>query len=191
LSVATKPVLHREDWVVAGLDVLAARGLSGLRVQPLARQLGVTTGSFYWHFKNRDDLIEAMLAYWIDTLTTIVVSRVWAEEEHPARRLRRLASVVVTESGGRYDLAFRNWAAHDAEVATLVGRVDRERLDAVQSQFLELGFDDLQAEMRARTYTYYLEMEPAFFAPESAKRRLELLEARLDMLLADAGCPSR
>ena len=56
--------LTREDWISGAWDMLGERGMDGVRVEPLARRLGVTKGSFYWHFKDRGELLEALLNRW-------------------------------------------------------------------------------------------------------------------------------
>src|SRR5215831_11230520 len=86
--------LTREDWAAAALAAIAEGGLSAVAVEPLAARLGTSKGSFYWHFANRDALLEAALSVWEATTTTEVLSRVEAQAD-PREQLRLLIAVVT------------------------------------------------------------------------------------------------
>jgi AcrR family transcriptional regulator len=106
--------LHREDWLLHALETLRREGVTGLRVEPLAKSLGVTTGSFYWHFKDRKDLLDQVLAHWTEEMTAAVGRRMSSEEE-PRKQLHSLLVEITRENRNRYETAMRNWAAFDTE----------------------------------------------------------------------------
>ena len=122
--------LHREDWLAHALEALRCEGISGLRVEPLARSLGVTTGSFYWHFKDRRDLLESVLTHWTELMTDAIEERRLISED-PKLRLTRLLRDITIEERNRYDLAVRNWATFDEMAQSAVRKVDECRLSAV------------------------------------------------------------
>jgi len=148
--------LTREDWAAAALAAIAEGGLSAVAVEPLAARLGTTKGSFYWHFANRDALLEAALSVWEATTTTEVLSRVEAQAD-PREQLRLLIA-VVTEMAERdpVGLALLPHGAH-AIVGPALERVTRTRLENLVRIFTTLGFRPAMARQRATlAYSAYL-----------------------------------
>src|SRR5918998_6119560 len=87
--------LSRKDWIEAALAAIAEGGVAAVAVEPLAARLGATKGSFYWHFANRDALLQAALAQWEEQTTTVVISEIKSGPDEPIDRLRRLVSRVI------------------------------------------------------------------------------------------------
>ena len=101
--------LARDDWLKAALNQCTA-GIDTVKVAPLAEQLGVTTGSFYWHFKNRRELLEAMLEYWEDEMSD--VARVGGKR-HPGPPAKRFVDVmisVLSKGVARFVVQILQWA---------------------------------------------------------------------------------
>ena len=176
--------LHREDWLLHALETLRREGVTGLRVEPLARQLGVTTGSFYWHFKDRQDLLDRVLEHWTDTMTRAVAKRMTSTAE-PEEQLESLLAEVTREQRNRYEIAIRNWATFDACAGHAVRKVDECRMAYVNGLFLQIGFSEEQAEIRSLMLINYQVGEAGFSIKTSLERRLELAKLRLEILLAD------
>lgn len=139
--------LSKADWVEAALLALARDGLSGVAVEPLARTLGATKGSFYWHFADRDELLAAMLARWRDRHTEAIIADADGEPD-PARRLRRLFDRVMTSaSGTARPLELSLLASIDRpEVAAALREVTERRVGFVAECYEQLGL----AQPRAR-----------------------------------------
>lgn len=176
--------LHREDWLAHALEALRREGVSGLRVEPLARSLGVTTGSFYWHFKDRDDLMRGILEHWTDEMTGAVARRMGNAGE-PRDQLRQMLLDITREDRNRYEIAVRNWATFDKFAAKSVRIVDECRMAYVLGLFLQMGFSREQAEIRSRVLICYQIGEAGFSIKSSLEKRLELAEARFRLLAAD------
>jgi AcrR family transcriptional regulator len=174
--------LGPEDWLAQALKTLEEEGVSNLRVERLARSLGVTKGSFYWHFKDRQDLLDRLLDYWAVELTTKVIDENRASGGNARRRLRDLMVSVTQRELGRYDLAVRAWAVFDKRAAKTVGEIDKSRLAYVKELFSELGFRGRSLEMRARAFVYYQVAEPMMLLPADRTERIRLLELRHDLL---------
>jgi AcrR family transcriptional regulator len=128
----TRVVVDRSRWISEGLVVLGAEGIDAVRVEVLAKRLGVTKGSFYWHFKDRDDLLAGMLAEWRRSTTTAVVESLWGKPISPRDKLSRLWRICfsdrVDNPGGVLEAALRNWSLVDKSVADMIATVDRERI---------------------------------------------------------------
>lgn len=145
--------LGRQDWLMTGLKVLVESGIEAVRVEPLAKLMSVTKGSFYWHFKNREDLIEAMLQEWATRETDNVIEQVEAEGGDAEAKLLNLFHVCAQDDA-RLEKAMRTWAANDAKVAKVIAEIDQRRLDYLRDLFLEIGFLTTDAKARARL-SYY------------------------------------
>lgn len=144
--------LDRNDWIEAAIDILAQEGLSGMRVEVLAKRCGVTKGSFYWHFRDRQDLLEAVLQRWkegrirdIEKTTAVTPGNEreqlhYAIEVYGASRNRKGISI---------ELAVRDWARHDAIAAAVVESVDLYRLECTRKLFVAAGMSDAEAKSRS------------------------------------------
>jgi AcrR family transcriptional regulator len=144
--------LDRNDWIEGAIDVLAENGVAGLRVEVLAKNFGVTKGSFYWHFKDRQDLLDAVLELWkegrlrdIEKQTTAVPGKELAQIHH----VIDVYSAVRNRKGMSIELAVRDWARHDAKVNAVVEEVDAYRLACTKKLFLTLGLSDDEAHARS------------------------------------------
>ena len=156
-KAGSRPRLTPGDWVAAALSAIAEGGLAAVAIEPLAARLGATKGSFYWHFANRDGLLEAALASWERQTTTEVAARVRAAAPDPAGQLRLLITEVarIAETD-RVGLALLASAAQPAVAATL-DRVTRHRLAILVTLFGELGLPAATARRRALlAYSAYL-----------------------------------
>jgi AcrR family transcriptional regulator len=141
--------LAREDWVAAALRLLAGSGVEAVRVEPLAKRLGVTKGSFYWHFSDRPALLAAVLAEWERRATLAIIAEVEASGGTAGERLLALLR-LATGADGRIDRRVRAWAMNEAAAAAVLRRVDRRRVGYLRRLFAELGFPKSQAAARAQ-----------------------------------------
>lgn len=141
--------LDRQAWIAAALGALAEGGVEQVRVERLAARLKVTKGSFYWHFRDRGDLLAAMLEAWQAEATGDIIARVEARGGDAAARLTALFSFVV-RSDGRLDMAVRDWAGRDEAARLAQAAVDARRVGYVEDLFRQLGFSETGAAARAR-----------------------------------------
>ena len=155
----------KTQWLRAGLDALRKGGVAGVRVERLAADLGITKGSFYWHFRDRGGLLDALLEFWSLEMTDAEFERIQGLRGGLAQRLLALAEDVLEKGMGRYDPAIRAWARSDRKVAAAVGRVDRRRLRALAQLFRENGIGAGEARTRARLFYTFLLGEPQVRAP--------------------------
>lgn len=171
------PKLGRQDWLILGLEVLAASGVEAVRVEPLAKLMNVTKGSFYWHFKNREDFLLAMLQEWEDKETDEIIQQVEAVGGDASAKLLYLLQIAYQDDG-QLEKAIRMWAANDARAKKAIARIDLRRIDYMQALFLQLGFLTVEAKARARLgYYSWIGEFTAGVLPSQAER---LEEARLN-----------
>jgi AcrR family transcriptional regulator len=157
--------LSREQWLERALDVLAKEGSGNLGIQYLSSALGVSRGSFYWHFRDRAAFVQALLDYWHEIHTVPIPALVNAGGGTPRVRFKRLCHAVVEQKLVRFDMPVRVWAAREPEVAALVARTDHYRLEFVRGLFSEMGFKGSELDIRARGLIAYLTMEGSLFDP--------------------------
>lgn len=141
------PRLGIADWESAALDALAEDGIAGVAIEPIARRLGVTKGSFYWHFADRDALLRAAFALWEKSWTEAIIERL-DKESDPRSRLALLVSMSM--SGGRTDRIHLALASAKHPLARRsLARVTRRRLGYLESCYVELGQPARQAKRSA------------------------------------------
>jgi len=177
-----EPQLSRDSWLRHGLEVLRDEGIQGVRVERLARDLGVTKGSFYWHFTDRDDLWQNMLDYWSRMYTGVIVDNREFRKFDPAQGLLVAMTKVRAEGLDTYELAMRAWADHDPKIDAAVREVYAQRTAFVMGFFTRLGFRGIDAEVRTRLTLCYMSWELNMYPDESKTKRLKLLEAQHELL---------
>ncbi|MBY4723074.1 TetR/AcrR family transcriptional regulator [Burkholderia contaminans] len=122
----TMSTLTRNDWIAAGFDALDGEGYAGISAESLARRLNVTRGSFYHHFRNREDFVRTLLTAWEDDYTARMLAYA-AEGRGAGDTLARYLRIAAEKRPGR-EIAIRAWALHDPLVAEFQQRVDAARL---------------------------------------------------------------
>jgi AcrR family transcriptional regulator len=149
VGTRNKTRLSQQAWVEAALEAIAVGGLAAIAVAPMAKRLGATKGSFYWHFPNRDALIEAALAEWEQSTTTRVIAEVNSASEDPLVQLRVLFTrVTELAERDRIELALLATADHPT-VRPVLDRVTRRRIEFTAELFRRLGFSPTNASRRA------------------------------------------
>jgi AcrR family transcriptional regulator len=153
-----REALDRAAWIAGALKIVATDGIDGLRVESLAKRLGVTKGSFYWHFKDRRDLIDAVLDDWRASRIQDIRKQTAAEPGGELAALRHTIDVYAAaknRKGISIEAAIRLWARQDANGLAVVEEVDAERLACTRRLFLALGLPPAEAAARsALLYAY-------------------------------------
>jgi AcrR family transcriptional regulator len=151
-----KPRLSAEDWAVAALDVIAEQGLAAVAVEPIARRLGVTKGSFYWHFPSREALLVAALERWEKTEQETVFGQMEAVSD-PRVRLRELFQLVAHEPTTHIIYSELLKALDHPVVKPVLGRVSLRRMEYLTASFRQAGLPRQDAQNRARlAYAAYV-----------------------------------
>ena len=162
--------LGREDWILGALELLGTAGVEGVKIVPLAEQLGVTSGSFYWHFNNRDELYNALADYWEREMTDAAIAAA-TQIEPPGKRIWYLMEQVMDTGMARYDLAFWHWAQTDASAQKVFRRTLEKRFEFAAWMFRQAGFSKTQAEVRGRMMVVYMMGESTLVSDTPAQRK--------------------
>jgi len=174
--------LTRDAWLKAALSLCVA-GIDKLKVAPLAEYLGVTTGSFYWHFKNRRELLEALLDYWEREMTDAAIEGARQFPGPPADRILLIMETVMSDKLARYDLPIWQWAQSDTRANRVFKRVLKKRFEFAAWMFSQAGFSREQAEIRGRMMVIYM-MGETTLIPESMAKRKEFIKLKHAILTA-------
>jgi len=175
----------RSSWIEEGLRALATGGPDAVRIEPLAKALGVTRGGFYWHFDDRRALLEEILDAWERTSVDEVIERVESAGGEARARLRRLSALAASSDEPlRTDLAVRDWARRDPAVAERLRRVDNRRMDYLRSLFGAFCPDADDVEARCMVF-YSLWIGSHFIAADhGARSRADVLSLAVAQLEA-------
>ena len=173
-------------WIKGALNMLRQQGVDASKVERLAREIKVSKGSFYWFFKDIDDLLDLSLVYWKAHLNNAVFDRIRGLDGSAHARLSELVDTVFASRLGRYDAAIRAWAMTDPKVLGFVRALDRERLDFLIEIFTEGGLPEPLARARAHLF-YRAFIAESYLAsyPGSAVRDAYLKDLARDLLSPD------
>jgi AcrR family transcriptional regulator len=174
--------LTREAWLQYALQVLRLEGLQGMRIDRMASDLGVTKGSFYWHFEDLKDLQGSVMKHWRDRYNNIIIENREFLDAEPAVGLLSAVTRIREEGLDEYEVAIRNWAFHDPYVEEVVRKVYGERKTFVRSFFTRLGFRGMDAEIRTRLTLCYMSWEPSIYQEDSKSQRVKMLKSVHELL---------
>lgn len=148
-----RTTLTPETWIDAATQVLVDQGIDHVRVDVLATQLGVTRGSFYWHFRDREDLLRRVLQAWRVRATDALTRRLTVAQGDPKAQLRDVISLPhrgrAAARAARIELAIRAWARRDAMARAALDEADASRIEYHRNIFEALGFETQEAQLRA------------------------------------------
>ena len=171
-------------WIEGTLDMVVNNGIGPIKVERLARQIGVSKGGFYWFFKNSDELLLRCLEHWQENLNGAVITAAKSSSGPARKRLFDMIDLVFDSKLGRYDAAIRTWAMSDPKVHIVVTTVDRDRLDFLVGLFEEHGLDHDSAKHRAHLFYRAFVAESYLRAYPDKLRKGAYLKELLDSLLA-------
>jgi AcrR family transcriptional regulator len=180
------PRTPRSRWIDEGLEALAAGGPGAVRIESLARALGVTKGGFYGYFEGRRALLDELLDAWERRSVDEVIERVEVAGGDARDKLRRLSGLAGAGRGEalKIDLAVRDWARRDKRVARRLKRVDNRRMDYLRSLFTPLCRDEDDVEVRCLLF-YALWIGSHFIAADHPGRaRSDVIKLALERLEA-------
>jgi len=172
----------RGDWLKAALTMCAS-GIDRVKIAPLATTMGITTGSFYWHFKNRQELLDELLVYWEREMTDAAIDAAKQFPGAPAERILGLMETVLADNHARYDLPIWHWAQSDGNAGRVFRRVLKKRFSFAAWMFSEVGFSRKQAEVRGRMMVIYM-MGESTLIPSDMEKRKELIRLKHAILVA-------
>jgi AcrR family transcriptional regulator len=175
----------RRAWVDAALRALAAGGPEAVRVEALAASLGVSKGGFYWHFKDRQVLLDEMLDSWEKAVVEEVIKKVESRPAGPRAKLQQLFELAPSVDFA-VELAIRDWARRDTDVAERLYRIDNRRMGYLRSLFGQFCTNESDVEARSML-AFSLFIGSYFIAVEhGGKTRSQVLQLAIDRLLNES-----
>ncbi|WP_280398394.1 TetR/AcrR family transcriptional regulator [Nocardia carnea] len=146
--------LSHDDWVDGALNLLSREGMGAIKIQRLCQELGVTKGSFYWHFDDIEQLMAAMADRW-SAIQSETVRELGAFAAIPVEeRIEKMAAMLVDQRHWIVETTVREWSRHNPKVAAAVRNLDQRVFETVKRTMLDLGFDESQARLRAGAMVY-------------------------------------
>lgn len=169
--------LGREAWLEAARSALIEEGTAGIEINKLAKRLGVSRGGFYWFFESRDQLLDELLAFWVQTSTQLFERILRSHDRNGMREYQALVDLWIDEKeyDPRWDAAVRDWARTSAAVLSAVKVVDQKRIALLERLFRDMGYRGKEAHVRARITYYHQVGYYALGVQESRRERMELL----------------
>ena len=171
--------VSQAEWLEAALQQLSERSIAEIRIEDLARSLGISKAGFYWHFKDRNQLLEMLLEYWTHEMTEVITDNPLLNDLEPNARLIRTAEMILDNDLVRYEIGIRQWALSNKDAAKAVRKVNRIRLKFIKQAFLDYGFTGDDAETRALMFTVYHTWETPMFREIPRKRRHQMIKRRI------------
>jgi len=175
--------LTAEQWAEAGLAFLKEKGSNELSIVKLSQKLGVTRGSFYYHFKSLNDLIDAMIAAWEEKVINKGFEQTLINSGDPKQEVKNLIE-YVTHLTDRLDLVFRQWAPSNDHVKEHMARLDQKRLNILEGLFQRLANDKNKGTVLSRIAFFgYIGCLHSYPVPTALQQR-EAALAVLDMMVS-------
>jgi len=142
-----------EIWLNAAYDALIETGVDGVKIQPLAKRLSLSRTSFYWFFKDRKELLGALLDLWREKNTGNLIKQAEAYAETVSEAMLNIIDcwLMADLFDARLEFAVRSWAVQSSDVMAEIEKADQQRLDALAKLFTRFGQDARMADVRART----------------------------------------
>lgn len=180
--------LTKTDWLEAGLAVLGQKGAGGVRIDAICKKLGVTKGSFYWHFQDREDLMTSVMEYWEENATVGMIDRVESTIPHPWDCLWHVVdAVVLGDYNVAIEVAVRHWAHEEPSIRARLESIDGQRLGFFRRQFERLEFAPQDADLRAHTLYSITLVREFMHTGETREALTHRMRASVD-LLTRKGC---
>jgi len=175
--------VSKEQWLAKALEALESSGIEAVKIDRLAKGLGISRSGFYWHFKNRQDLLEHLLDYWVRRYTGILTDNPDAAKLDPKKRLLTTMEMIRDKHLTKFDLAMTSWAKSDSKIRKVVNKVVKMRLNYLRTIFSEIGFEGDELEMRTRLFVCYHSWEETMFPDLSNQKHSKLLKLRYKYLI--------
>lgn len=161
--------LSADDWLLAAIAAMASGGVENVKIERLAKNLGTSKGSFYWHFKDRPDLLNQLIRYWVTNGTQAIMDASERSKQNPSDKLRSLFKIAVEDPVGSLtsaqgEMAIRSWAKNDQAIGKVVTKTDEQRIQYVAHLLQAHGHSAKEA--RLQSHQLYL-MLLGFYAQAS------------------------
>lgn len=166
----------REQWLKKALDVISGQDFGSIVIDNILASMRVTKGSFYWHFKDRNDFLEKLVTYWDESFTKNVMRHIGEMKGDADERLLELMMYVTRKRLARYDAAILSLAHNEPHISSQITDVFESRIDFVASLFAEMGYKGLDLELRSRMVVTFMSQEQNILSQKPAKEQIKLIK---------------
>ena len=176
----------RSDWIAEGLLILQTGGPDAVRIDPLAKSLGVTRGGFYWHFANRQAFLDELVDSWEQLVVDEVITSIDQAGGSGRDKLRQLISLATSPQGAKalaVEPAIRDWARRDRHVARRLRRIDKRRVDYMRGLFRDFCASEDEIEARVTLAMAMHISAPLMVAHSGGRSRREVFQLAFEHLL--------
>ena len=148
-----------EGWLEAAYDSLLESGVDSVKILPLAKRLNLSRTSFYWFFKDREELLSGLISRWREKNTGNIIKQAEAYAETLAEAMLNVFDCWIDKSlfDSQFEFAVRSWALQSPEIQAEVHEADQRRMEAISRMFMRFGYGEEPADVRART-TYLVQI---------------------------------
>jgi AcrR family transcriptional regulator len=171
-----KKRLSKEEWLDKALEAINKEGFGRLKIDHLVTSLGVTKGSFYWHFKNRNNFVLELIEYWDAKFTILVIKHIENFEGNGRERLLELMLFITHHQLAQYDFAIQALAQNEPKIFPMVKEVLSRRFAYVASLFSEMGFRGGDLKFRSRVTVMFMSQEQNSLLRESKEEQLKRIQ---------------
>jgi AcrR family transcriptional regulator len=168
-----KHKLTKEQWLDNALIILNKEGFGPLNIDRLVRAMGLTKGSFYWHFSNRKEFVENLVEHWNIKFTDTVIKHIENFEGTERERLLELMLLITRKQLAQYDFAIHALAQNEPQAFPLIKEVLRKRFAYVASLFFAMGFKGNELKFRSRATVMFMTQEQNSLLKESKEVQLK------------------
>ncbi len=185
-KVAAKKMQSRkgseELWLDAAYEMLIESGVDSVKVMPLAKALNMSRTSFYWHFEDRDALLDTLIRRWEQKNTGNLIAQTQAYAETITEAVFNVFDCWVRPDlfDARLDCAIRHWALQSSKLKAILEQVDQQRIDAIRSMFARFDYGEEQAVIRAHTVYYTQVGYISMMVDEPVAKRLQRMPAYVE-----------
>ncbi|PCI87996.1 MAG: hypothetical protein COB24_04475 [Hyphomicrobiales bacterium] len=179
-------------WIEAGFQMLSEGGIDSVRVDRISKKIGLTRGSFYWHFKNRAELLDAMLELWYQKSTNDIIELIEQEKTNPNNQLSALLNLTAKDVDAKYggkftEMAIRIWSKSSPKAADIIKQIDLERVKFVNKLLNEMNVEPALASFLAEIiYNAYIGMASRDLSEEEVTRISKIAGTYIEDQIAQA-----
>lgn len=177
--------ISKAQWLDAALSRLRDHSVADISVAGLAKELGIAKSGFYWHFKSREELLDALLDHWVHEVTEVITENVEIEALEPKARLKKSGEMIHGLDLTGYEIGIRQFAMENDRARRAVKKANKLRVSIIRKAFSDLGCTGDDLEMRTLLFACYHNWETPMFPEMARKRRKELISKRIDLLTAN------
>lgn len=177
--------ISKAQWLEAALSRLCEQSFADISISGLAKDLGIAKSGFYWHFKNREELLDELLKYWVHEITEVITDNVEIGALEPRARLTKCAEMILELDLTRYEIGIRQFAMVDDRARRAVINANKLRQEFIGRAFSDLGFAGEDLEMRTMLFSCYHTWEASTFPNIARKKRKAMISKQIDLLTAN------